>query len=111
MHASSFIFDRIILKVAGNQDRHKSSDKFDFGSLVSMTHLFYMFFEMRFDLGTLDSGERLLHFGLLFFFCFFFSLIDEIIFFLQMAEGGFYMQNQLKFNLDVPLSAANIALR
>ena len=25
----------------------------------------YMFFEMRFDLGTLDSGERLLPFGLL----------------------------------------------
>ena len=30
-HASSFVFDRIIIKVAGNQDRHKSSDKFDFG--------------------------------------------------------------------------------
>ena len=30
---------------------------------------------------------------------------------LQMAEGGFSLQNQLKFNLDVPLSAANIALR
>ena len=25
----------------------------------------YMFFEIRFDLGTLDSGERLLPFGLL----------------------------------------------
>ena len=31
LHASSFIFYRIIIKVAGNQDRHKSSDKFDFG--------------------------------------------------------------------------------
>ena len=31
LHASSFIFDRIIIKVAGNQDRHKSSHKFDFG--------------------------------------------------------------------------------
>ena len=30
-HASSFIFDQIIIKVAGNQDRHKSSDEFDFG--------------------------------------------------------------------------------
>ena len=39
LHASSFIFDRIIIKVAGNQDRHKSSDEFDFG-LVSMAHLF-----------------------------------------------------------------------
>ena len=27
----------------------------------------YMFFEMRFDLGTLDSGERSLPFGLLVF--------------------------------------------
>ena len=59
LHASSFIFDRIIIKVAGNQDRHKSSDEFDFEWPI------YMFFEMRFDLGTLDSGERLLPFGLL----------------------------------------------
>ena len=32
LHASSFIFERIIIKVAGNQDRYKSSEKFDFGS-------------------------------------------------------------------------------
>ena len=44
LHASSFIFDRIIITVAGNQDRHKSS---------------------RSDLGTLDSSERSLPFGLL----------------------------------------------
>ena len=31
LRASSFSFDRIIIKVAGNQDRHKSSDEFDFG--------------------------------------------------------------------------------
>ena len=31
LHASSFIFYQIIVKVAGNQDRHKSSVKFDFG--------------------------------------------------------------------------------
>ena len=31
LHASLFIFDWIIIKVAGNQDRHKSSDEFDFG--------------------------------------------------------------------------------
>ena len=31
LHASSFIFDRIIIKVAGNQERHKSSNEFDFG--------------------------------------------------------------------------------
>ena len=39
LHASSFIFDRIIIKVAGNHYRHKSSDEFDFGPLVSMAHL------------------------------------------------------------------------
>ena len=38
--ASSFIFDQIIIKVAGNQDRHKSLDEFDFGPLVSMAHLY-----------------------------------------------------------------------
>ena len=63
LHASSFIFDQIVIKVAGNQDRHKSSDEFDFGPLVSMAHLYV--FEMKFDLGTLDSGERSLPFGLL----------------------------------------------
>ena len=31
LHASLFIFDRIIFKVARKQDRHKSSVKFDFG--------------------------------------------------------------------------------
>ena len=30
LHASSFISDRIIIKVAGNQDRHKSLVEFDF---------------------------------------------------------------------------------
>ena len=39
LHASSFIFDRII-KVAGDQDRHKSSDEFNFRPLVSMAHLY-----------------------------------------------------------------------
>ena len=31
LHDSSFIFNRIIIKVADNQDRHKSSVEFDFG--------------------------------------------------------------------------------
>ena len=31
LHTSLFIFYRIIIKVAGNQDRHKSLDEFDFG--------------------------------------------------------------------------------
>ena len=65
LHASLFTFERIIIKVAGNQDRHKSSDEFDFGPLVSIAHLYV--FKMRFDLGTLDSGERSLPFGLLVF--------------------------------------------
>ena len=38
LHASLFIFDQIIIKVAGNQDRHKSLVKFDFG-LNQATHL------------------------------------------------------------------------
>ena len=37
---------------------YKSSDEFDFPWPI------YMSFEMRFDLGTLDSGERSLPFGL-----------------------------------------------
>ena len=31
LFASLFIYDRIIIEVAGNQDRHKSFDDFDFG--------------------------------------------------------------------------------
>ena len=38
LHASSFIFERINIKVACN--RHKSSDEFDFGPPVSMAHLY-----------------------------------------------------------------------
>ena len=40
LHAGLFIFDWIIIKVAGNQDKHKSLDEFDFGLLVSMAHLY-----------------------------------------------------------------------
>ena len=43
LHASSFIFDRLIIKVASNQDRHKISGKFDFGPLVSMAYLCFFF--------------------------------------------------------------------
>ena len=32
LHASSFIVDQIVIKVAGNRDRHKSSVEFDFGA-------------------------------------------------------------------------------
>ena len=37
LHASSIIFDRIIIKVAGNQDRHKNWDEFDFGRIRLLT--------------------------------------------------------------------------
>ena len=37
LHASSFICDQVIIKVAGNQDRHKSLVEFDFG-LNQTTH-------------------------------------------------------------------------
>ena len=46
LHASSFIFDWIIIQVAGNQDRHKISDEFDFGPLVSMAHLYVFWNEI-----------------------------------------------------------------
>ena len=46
LHASSFIFDQIVIKVAGNQNRHKSSDEFDFGPLVSMAHLYVFWNEI-----------------------------------------------------------------
>ena len=45
-HASSFIFDWIIIKVVGKQDRHKSLDEFDFGPLVSMAHLYVFWNEI-----------------------------------------------------------------
>ena len=45
LHPSSFIFDRIIMKVAGNQHGHKSSDELDFGPLVSMAYLYIFFLE------------------------------------------------------------------
>ena len=30
LQARSFIFDRIFIKLAGNQDKHKISDEFEF---------------------------------------------------------------------------------
>ena len=88
LHASSFIFYQIVIKVAGNQDRHKSSDEFDFGPLVSMAHLYV--FEMRFDLGTLDSGERSLPFGLLVWSCIVFgNLLDQVYKFIDMPYYRF----------------------
>ena len=39
LHASSLIFYRIIIKVAGNQDRHESLVEFDFGPNQSYLEL------------------------------------------------------------------------
>ena len=47
LHASPLIFDRIIIKVAGNEDRQKRSSKFDFWPLVSWPNLL--------SLGVLDD--------------------------------------------------------
>ena len=43
-----------------------------------------MFFEVRFDLGTLDSGERSLPFGLLVCCCFFVVVFFRCFFFLVL---------------------------
>ena len=102
LHASLFIFYLIIIKVAVNQDRRKSSVKFDFGRnqtthfgvtcpwVTKISH-FWTLISLKpvgqswsnfmcsiigvgeklhkvlgqVDLGTLDSGERSLPFGLL----------------------------------------------
>ena len=102
LHAGSFIFVRIIIKVAGNQGRHKSLVRFDFGPnqtthfgvtcpwVTKISH-FWTWISLKpvgqswsnlmcsiigvgerlhkvlgqIDLGTLDSGERSLPFGLL----------------------------------------------
>ena len=107
LHASVFIFDRIIIKVAGNQDRHKSLVEFDFGPnqtthfgvtcpwVTKIPH-FWTWISLKpvgqswsnfmcsiigvgerlhkilgqIDLGTLDSGEQSLPFGLLVFIFF-----------------------------------------
>ena len=56
LHASSFIFDRIIIKVAGNQDRHKSLDEFDFGSDYSLSSYLPLNDE-NFTLSNLNISE------------------------------------------------------
>ena len=66
LHASSFIFDRIIIKVAGNQDRHKRSDEFDFGRIRLLTLVllalewrkFYTF-ELEYLYGQLASLDQM----------------------------------------------------
>ena len=67
LHAGSFIFDRIIIKVAGNQDRHKSSYEFDFGRIRLLTlellalewRKFYTF-ELEYLWGQLANLDQIL---------------------------------------------------
>ena len=66
LHASSFIFDRINIKVADNQDRHKSSVEFEFGPNQT-THFgvtcpwrkFYTF-ELKYLWGQLANLDQIL---------------------------------------------------
>ena len=61
LHASLFIFDRIIIKVAGNQDRHKSSHEFDFGPDQTTPFGSYLpLNEENFTLSNLNIFEAIL---------------------------------------------------
>ena len=68
LHDGSFIFDRIIIKVAGNQDRHKSSDKFafwpnqttHFGVTCPWMTKFYTF-ELEYLWGKLANLDQILY--------------------------------------------------
>ena len=56
LHASLFIFDRIIIKVAGNQDRHKSPAKF----WAESDHSFWSYLPLsdkNFTLSNLNISE------------------------------------------------------
>ena len=67
LHASSFIFDQIIIKVAGNQDRHKSLDEFVSGQIRLLTlellalewRKFYTF-ELEYLWGQLFNLDQIL---------------------------------------------------
>ena len=65
LHASLFIFDQIIIKLLVTRTGIKAWKSSISGLWFPWP--IYIFFEMRFDLGTLDSGERSLPFGLLVF--------------------------------------------
>ena len=56
-HASSFIFDRIIIKVVGNQDRHKSLDEFDFGPDQLLTLEYLPLNDENFTLSNLNISK------------------------------------------------------
>ena len=67
LHASSFIFDWIIIKVADNQDKHKSLDEFDFGpdqtthlELLALEWQKYYTFELEYVWGQLANLDQIL---------------------------------------------------
>ena len=66
LHASAFIFDRIIIKVAGNQDRHKSLDEFDFGldpttlEILALEWRKFYTFELEYLWGKLANLDQIL---------------------------------------------------
>ena len=82
----SFIFDRIIIKVAGNQNRHKSLDEFDFGPLVSMAYL-HVFLKQDLTLAHWTKVSNRCPFGYLSLKCF------ETLRSLFFNIASFYMQN------------------
>ena len=59
-----------------------------------------MFFEMRFDLGTLDSGERSLLFVLLVLFCFqqFLVISRRCLVGTGSSSAHFYSATSLKYH-------------
>ena len=59
LHANSLIFDRIIIKVSSNQDRHKSSDKFDFGT--DQTTHGWRRFELKYLWGQLANLDQIVY--------------------------------------------------
>ena len=67
LHASSFIFDRIIIKVAGNQDRRKSSQELISGrirllalELFALEWWKFYTFELEYLWGQLSNLDQIL---------------------------------------------------
>ena len=61
LHVSLFIFDRIIIKVASNQDRHKSLDEFDFSlELLALEWRKFYTFELEYLRGQLANLDQIL---------------------------------------------------
>ena len=67
LRASLFIFDQIIIKVAGNQDRHKSLYEFDLGrirllalELLALEWRKFYTFELEYLWGQLANLDQIL---------------------------------------------------